>query len=670
MSYRKSFPAALLCSLSSMVWAGGADIRIGDRPDPATGNEHYTGNRAPLLPSRFIALPPGAIEPRGWLHQQLRLQADGFHGHLKEISQYLRKENNAWLDPQGRGSHGWEELPYWLKGYGNLAYILGDQAMIAEAKSWIEGVMGSQQPDGWFGPDHSRAGAASRLEGRDDLWPNMIMLFCLQDYYGFTGDARVPVMLTRYFRYLHEQIPPDRLLNGYWPVMRGGDLLHGIYWLYNRTGDAWLLDLAKKVHADTARWDQDIIDWHNVNFAQGFREPATYYLQSQSPKDLDATYRLFRKMRQLYGQVPGGMFGADERARPGYTGPRQGTETCGLVEQMLSDEILLQISGDPFWADHGETVAFNTFAAALTPDLKALRYLTAPNQALSDAANKQPNVETAGTLFLMTAHQHRCCQHNWGHGWPYFAGLYAPSKVTGSVGNGQTVSIVEATHYPFDEAVALSVGTDRPVRFPLYLRIPGWCDRARITLNGQPLAAEAPAGKYAVIERTWSGGDQLTLTFPMDLRVKIWKENKGLASVERGPLTYSLQIGEKYVRHGGTDQWPDWEIHPATPWNYGLEFEAANPAGSFKVVRGDWPASDRPFTQAGVPIKLQARARKLPGWTLDKLGMVGQVQDSPIRSDEPSETVTLIPMGAARLRISAFPVIGSGPEARTWEGTR
>ena len=81
------------------------------------------------------------------------LQAEGFHGHLGEISRFLKKEGNAWLSQDGRGDHGWEETPYWLKGYGNCAYLLRDRAMIAEAEVWIEGAISSQKSDGWSGPD-------------------------------------------------------------------------------------------------------------------------------------------------------------------------------------------------------------------------------------------------------------------------------------------------------------------------------------------------------------------------------------------------------------------------------------------------------------------------------------------------------------------------------------
>ena len=67
---------------------------------------------------------------------------------------------------------------------------------------------------------------------------------------------------------------------------------------------------------------------------------------------LQATYRAFDEMRRRFGQMPGGMYAADENARAGYYDPRNGAETCAIVEQMASDEILMGITGDIFWADH------------------------------------------------------------------------------------------------------------------------------------------------------------------------------------------------------------------------------------------------------------------------------------------------------------------------------
>jgi hypothetical protein len=80
-------------------------------------SELYVGNRDPLNAVSLMRLPIGSIQPTGWLRKQLQLQAAGFHGHLPEISPFLRKQGNAWLNPEGKGDHGWEEPPYWLKGY-------------------------------------------------------------------------------------------------------------------------------------------------------------------------------------------------------------------------------------------------------------------------------------------------------------------------------------------------------------------------------------------------------------------------------------------------------------------------------------------------------------------------------------------------------------------------
>jgi DUF1680 family protein len=693
-------PAAVLAALSLPVFAmpePAADITHLTEPPTHATNSHYVSNRAPLEPSRLVELPLTAIKPEGWLARQLRFQADGFHGHLREISPYLKAEGNAWLDPNGVGEQGWEEVPYWLKGYMNCAYILGDPDMIAEAHRWIEGAINSQQADGWFGPGEGRKGIATDLSGREDLWPNMIMLFCLMDYYDYTADERVIDLMTKYFRYL-EAVPEDQFLVGYWPKMRGGDQLYAIHWLYNRTGGDWLLDLAARTHRQTARWDEGLINLHNVNIAQGFREPTQWWVQSHDADDRRGAERVWREVRETYGQVPGGMFGADENARPGFTDPRQAIETCGLVEEMLSNEILIGITGDMTWADRCETVAFNDLPAAFTADMGALRYLSAPNQPVSDGANHAPGIANGGGMYLMSPHRHRCCQHNTGHGWPYFAEhlwfaspdsgvaatIYSASVATVTVGagDGTPVTIREQTEYPFGDTIRFDLGLATPTAFPFYLRIPAWCDDAKVAVNGTVVDDAPPAGLVR-IERRWTDGDTVTLTLPMKVRVTQWPTHHNFVSVDRGPLTYSLDIPAEYRRVADAgaedkgidpgraaalnDRWPAYEILPTGAWNYGLGSGSGTPAADdFEVSTRDYPNLKSPWTPDTVPVALTTDARKIDAWTLDMHGLAAVLQDSPAYTDEPVEQVRLIPMGAARIRITAFPVAGTGPEANRW----
>jgi hypothetical protein len=148
----------------------------------------------------------------------------------------------------------------------------------------------------------------------------------------------------------------------------------------------------------------------------------------------------------------------------------------------------------------------------------------------------------------------------------------------------------------------------------------------------------------------------------MSVQLGTWTRNT--VSVQRGPLTYSLLIKEKYVRYGGTPAWPALDIFPDSPWNYGLDIDPAR-AAALKVVKRDWPGDDRAFTHA-CPVRIEAPARRIPTWKLDARGLVREVIPGPIRSKEPVETVTLIPMGAARLRITAFPRISNGPDGKDW----
>jgi hypothetical protein len=643
----------------------------------SNGTAHYIGNREPLVASPLVKLPIGAIEPKGWLRHQLELEAGGMIGHLPAISKWCNFESNAWASPVGEGHSGWEELPYWLKGYGDLGYVLKDERIIREARKWIDAVLASQEENGWFGPRSLK----TSLKGKPDLWPHMVMLNVLQSFHEYTGDARVLPFMTRYHKWLNEQ-PPDTFGNGYWPKIRFGDNIETIYWLYNRTGDKFLLELAKRIHENMANWSSDIINWHNVNIAQGFREPGVFYMQSRDRNHLHAAERNYRKVMEMYGQFPGGGFGGDENCRPGFHDPRQGFETCGIVEFMHSFEMLTKISGRAVWSDRCEEIACNSFPAAITPDWKALHYLTSANQAQLDKGNKAPGIDNSGTMFSYSPFEvYRCCQHNVSHGWPYYAqelwlathdrglcaSLYAASAVTAKVGTG-TVTITEQTDYPFSDIIYLKVSTPSPVQFPLYLRIPGWCQEPQIKVNRQSVPVKVAAPGYVALDRAWKDGDTIKLRLPMRISVRSWPQNGNAVSVDYGPLSFALKIGEKWVRYGDNEAWPEWELYPSTPWNYGLVFDASNPSKSFRVSKKSGAVAANPFTPETTPISIAAKGKRIPEWTLDKLGLINRLQPSPVKSDQLTESIILIPMAAARLRVTSFPFIGDEKSgAREWK---
>nr|WP_321412575.1 beta-L-arabinofuranosidase domain-containing protein [uncultured Carboxylicivirga sp.] len=648
---------------------------------PLNGNnDFYWGNKTPLQKAHLIKLPLGSIKPEGWILKLLELQKDGLCGQLGEISAWLEKDNNAWL-AEG-GDHGWEEVPYWLRGYADMAFIFEDKAMMEESKLWIEAILDSQKENGWFGPE-----VRSGQTGHIDYWPNMIVLFTLQHYYEYSGDNKVLDFMKSYFKY-ELNLTDEEFLSSYWENSRGGDNLYSVYWLYNITQEDWLLELAHKIHKNTADWTQksNLPNWHNVNIAQCFREPATYFMQTGDSLHLAASYNDYDLIRRTFGQVPGGMFGSDENARMGYIDPRQGTETCGFAEQMTSDGILTAITGDTFWADNCEDVLFNSFTAAFTTDMKSLRYITCPNGVTADGLNHAPGIANAGPFLAMNPFSSRCCQHNHGHALPYYlqnlvmatndnglaAVMYNSCVTKAKVGSGAEVEVHQETNYPFEEEIEFTINTESEVSFPFYLRIPGWCSNAKVMINGLESNTAGQSGSYFKVERNWKSGDKVVLSLPREIKIRQWQVNQNSVSVDYGALTFSLKIDEdykemnsietaiydsKWQKDADPEKWPSYEISPSSPWNYGLRLNMSNPSHSFQVVEKDWPIDNYPFSTENVPIKLIAKGAQIPSWKIDQFGLADVLPKYPVKSNGKLEEIELIPMGAARLRISAFPVV-------------
>jgi hypothetical protein len=196
----------------------------------------------------------------------------------------------------------------------------------------------------------------------------------------------------------------------------------------------------------------------------------------------------------------------------------------------------------------------------------------------------------------------------------------------------------------------LTVHPAQPATFPLKLRIPRWATNAEVVVPGEQPQSAAP-GLFP-IEREWKDGDVVELRFAPVVRVERAYRN-GLA-VERGPLVFSLPVGAEWQKIKGEEPHADWEVHPTTPWNYGLLTDAANPGDAFKLEQR--PVGDVPFSPDGAPLALQAKGRQLPEWKL-VAGSAGPLPESPAASSQPDEDLTLIPYGATNLRLTVFPQI-------------
>ena len=643
-------------------------------------------NRAPLQDDAYAELPIGAIKPQGWLLQQLERQRDGMTGHLDELYSIVVGDDNAWIGGEG---DTWERGPYWIDGLLPLAYILGDETLIAKSLKWTEAMLTTSREDGYFGNSVSRPYIEGLQRGlAEDWWPKMVALKILKQYYMATGDERVLSVMSAYFRYQLKELPDHPLRNwSDWGEWRGGDNTEMILWLYNRTGEEFLLELADLVHSQTADWTgmmslgQVFINQnslHCVNLGQGFKEPVVWWQRSGDKRDLEAPIKGMETIRNTIG-LPTGLWAGDELIHFGE--PTRGSEFCTAVEMMYSLEGMLRITGDLRWAEQLERIAYNALPTQATDACDARQYYQQVNQIECTRTIRNFSTEHDGTdVVFSLLGGYPCCTCNMHQGWPKLvqnlwyatrdgglaALVYAPSSVCATLG-GLQVCLTEETAYPFDGEVRISV--DFPGRwrkrampsatFPLSFRIPEWCEGATVSVGGEEL--HPAAGEVVRIERTWRKGDCVTLSFPMKVATERWYDYGTV--VTRGPLLYALRMNENWTRKNfeGADKerYGDfyYEVTSDSQWNYGFRvWDLIKPEEMFKVsVRP--LGSEYPWNLEAAPITIRAKALVIGGWEKYR-GSCGPVNyfDQGASDVTGEAEIELVPYGCTTLRITEFPI--------------
>ena len=623
----------------------------------------------------FELLPLGCIAPGGWLKSQLQIQAAGLSGHLDETWPDVGA-NSGWLGGTGES---WERGPYFLDGLIPLAYLLGDGRLKAKAQRFVNWTIESQKENGMFGP-----------VSNDDWWPRMVMIKALIQYQEATDDPRVIPFMERYFAYQSVELPTRPLKS--WGKFRWQDQVLTVLWLYERNGDPALLKLAKLLHTQGYGWVAQYDDFqykqrmsktqialsatypglqdvrmatHGVNNGEAIKTGAVWSKISGSRSDRQAVLKMISELDQYHG-LPNGMFSCDEHLAG--RSPSQGSELCTVVEYMFSLEQSLAIMGDASLGDRLEKLAFNALPGAMTDDMWAHQYNQQANQ-VECSLHKEPWTTDGPESNLYGLEPHfGCCTANFNQGWPKFttslfmksadgglvAAAYSPCEVQTSL-RGASIHVVEETEYPFREIIKLTVNPSHRITFPLHLRIPSWAVSAKISVNGRQEHAPA-AGTFARVEREWKLGDVVEIIFPMQPRAIAGFNDS--VSIERGPLVFAYSIGQDWLKLRDRGLTADWQVYPASRWNYGLDLEPSTQTKEISVSES--ALTDRPFALEGTPTQLRVPARLLPTWMASE-GVAGTLPESPVDSMEQAETITLVPYAAAKLRITSFPRLKNRP---------
>ncbi len=604
----------------------------------------------------LVPFTHGEVKPAGWLLGQLRIQAQGLSGNLDKVWPDIR--DSRWI---GGDRDGWERVPYWLDGFIPLAYLLDDDDLKARAKRYVDGILDRQEDDGWICP------CPKEQRGAYDMWALILILKVLAMYGDLSGDERIQPAVEAALKNFGAHIRHNTIFD--WAATRWYEALIPIFWLYERTGEPWLIELAHRLQAEGVDYkkifdpylDQEPYPYwtfltHVVNLGMALKQEGL--VSRMSGGDADAFALKMHETLLKYHGMAVGHFTGDECVSG--DSPVQGSELCSVVEAMYSFEELLAVGGNPHWGDACERLAFNALPATNSPDMWTHQYVQMTNQV---RCSRLPEGHVVFRTNGPEAHvfglepNYGCCTANFNQGWPKFAmatfmktengvasALIAPSSVTFKQGDADVCVTLE-TDYPFRACAKYTVTASAPVEMELSLRIPGFAKSA--TVDGQP----AVPGAFHTITKTWSGTTSVDVQFRFE--AELVDRPRDMRALWRGPLLYSVAIEEEWKRveyeHNGVERkypYCDYAISPKSAWNYGFAGD------SFEAQ--EKPVGDCPFSPDGAPVEIMAQLAEIDWPEQHGICAVEPQSRKPLGA---ARAVRMIPYGCTNLRMTEMPVV-------------
>ena len=645
--------------------------------------------------SVFLSLPPGAIEPQGWLRDWAVSIKDGYTACMDDVDDEFKRAWTSDFKPTGenlswpKGAWPFEGGAYWFDGMMKLGLALRDDALLEQARRRLYAVvdnMNAATNGILFFPwlDRNNPEDWKALDAADGFPVGKAGLLgaTLLDLYTATGDKNILSALEK--AYVGE---PSALLRAKWRtthlfpsyatyVWSGDPGIAAALDTMFRDGCTGVLPARSRFYASVpgSGPDRTSPNAHGVMFLQHLATWAVGTLWTGNTNYLNAALGwddwLNRVALQPYG-VPV----SDEWYHP--TGAFRGSETCDVAMYLEVQRDLLLLTGDAKRADRMERAFFNAGPAVFSRDCKAHVYFQSPNR-FAAGSPEFPDGPRGSGCDYKRKHAPLCCTAALNRILPDYlsnmwlatrdSGLaaicYGPCHVTALVADRVQVKIHCTTDYPFNETIEMTFDPDKPATFPVNFHIPGWCARPEIAINGRVCQAAGEHG-FLRIERDWKKGDAVRLRFPMVPKVEKGRDTslelakspshkpvqvgipdpagimgKPYAAVSYGPLLFALPI---------PDTTDDNTPAPASRWKFALNVQ--NPAMTVvrtpMPARWDWPSS--------APLKVTVNAMPID-WTPDRKNP--SLPQAPVAATRPSERIALVPYGCTKFRISMFPVTG------------
>ena len=661
----------------------------------------------PKLFSHFQLLSQGSAIPEGWLKEYALAIADGWSlMHARDrIPEVYSTYWNRIVPPNGYWDGAPDYAAYFGDGMIRLANILPESKLAEEVDEWLYQVLASQEEDGYLGAVDPPA----RWHQWIDVFSQSLMIEALLCKYETTRDKHILAVCEKSASRIIEAFgQPEEEVTGTIFSGHGVITVRAMRALYKATGNCDFRDFAVEImrrygkQEEYLRWcmcetadpnttHDPVSKNHSVTEAENIGFPAITYEISGDERMLQASiiaWEIAQKYQMVDGQLNGNEIICKCR-------PRSIGEHCTSVEWAITNEELSRLTGDVRYADAVETCVFNAYPGSKSPDTLTLAYMHSVNEIVASEWSHPHYDDHDGEVskgYFSTAHNPLCCNVISPRQIPYYVenmvyrhgdglavALYGPARIATEIAGAGLVKLVMDTQYPFEDDVRFVIDVDGDVEFPIEFRIPNWCSSASFELNGNPMEVDANPGTYAVVRRKWQSGDVLRLHFEMPIRLKTFPATivrvEGVA-VTRGPLVFVMPVAEDWREYEigmvGPGKPPKpWMVGPGkapksfkviprenAAWNYALIIDRDDPESSFKMKT--LPSDGLSIPWQKPTIGMEVNARRVLNWGAEgskEHPMTPGLPIAPMRLSEEIESVTLVPYGCSRLRMSYLPVI-------------
>ena len=486
----------------------------------------------------------------------------------------IRNYENAALK-QGEHSGIYFDDSDVYKALEGMAYSLQnipDPVLEAKCDEWIDKFAAAQEEDGYINTFYTLTGLENRWENMDkhEMYCAGHMIEAGVAYYNVTGKRKLLDVCIRMADHMMSLFGPGKR---HW-VPGHEEIELALVKLYQATGEKkyldfseWLIEERGHGHGSNAvsKGEEGKKKWHlgyhqddapvrEMSEIAGHAVRAMYlycgmadvaaYTGDQGY--IDALNRLWDDvvLRNMYITGGIGQSASNEGFTNDYSLPNLSAycETCASVGMVYWNWRMNQFTGDSKYADVMERSMYNGALAGISLEGDLFFYVNP--------------LESVGTHHRKPWYGCACCPSQICRFLPSIGNyIYGVSQdavwVNLYMGNtaevkvaGKDVTLTQETNYPWDGAIALTVGTKSAVKTQMRMRIPDWCKNYTLAVNGT--AVDAPVEKgYAVIDRKWKNGDKIELVLDMPVEVVAAdprvKENEGRRAIQRGPLVYCLE---------------------------------------------------------------------------------------------------------------------------------